>query len=447
MLLAYAGQPFTRNTNTHYLPVKAETTTDQTAMYNLFNMLWFNYDKLTQNCSYWNTETSISDIQFNFEDGVTIKGTLHWVLNNNTFANINCRLCMGSNILGTPQFEEYITLYPGLNTLHYPFTLSNQMPDENFRPIYFSIHDEAHSSITVKAGSYVQITDVTINESYPVEYNPYDLVTGYVMPNTIFGDVTVAALLKQYCQMFGLILVVNETFGEVKLLRFDEVRNCTNGYNWSHLLDLTEPPEVMFTDGTFARLNNFTYSKDGDEEKPEGTDGSLPVNDAGLESEKNLVELDFAATQTVERLKGMPLSHIGVLQGSEIKNTRVPRVLRLNRVNTSAFTDTSNLVYTNGTATQSVSTNIPLTYFVGGANNLGFANSLLADNYKTLAEVIDRYKKIKALFRLGPQHINTLDFTRPVYLSYFDAWFYISKVCEYKPGVSESTMVELVKLF
>jgi hypothetical protein len=64
-----------------------------------------------------------------------------------------------------------------------------------------------------------------------------------------------------------------------------------------------------------------------------------------------------------------------------------------------------------------------------------------------LSDVLNRLKVVSVPIRLNASDINQLDFTRPVYIKHFNAYFYISAIKAYTPTNNESTTVELVKLF
>ena len=60
--------------------------------------------------------------------------------------------------------------------------------------------------------------------------------------------------------------------------------------------------------------------------------------------------------------------------------------------------------------------------------------------------MLDRYKEIEVLMRLDASDINQLDLTRLVYIDYFNAWFYVDEIEQYKANKKESTLVKLIKI-
>lgn len=446
LLLAYSGHPFTRGDQTDYLKVRVELDTDKPAVYNLLHQIGLDYDTLTQSCNYWQLGYNMYGSQFNFEDVVEITGTLNWEVENATGSPISAELWIGSAATVTPEINDPIVIPINTSTITKQFTITNSIPDFDSLPFYITIRDAADTPLTIKAGSYIDITAVELKYKKKILFTPYGSFNGYIVPTALFGDLTIVDMLKAYCQMFGLIINVNELTKTATLSKFDTVRTNNNVYDWSDKLDFTQEPELTFADEAYAKINRFAYSEESGEDKPPATDGTIDINNEGLNDDTTLIELPFAATGVDEMLNKVTLNNIGLLEGGKLVNSKELRILRLNRVDAADLNGGGSLTYKDGTGTTVVSTDIPLTYF-NGVDGLGFGEKLLADNYVALSEVMSRYKKVTAFFRLNEADINQLDFTRPVYVKHFNAYFYIAKISEYTPGENNSTKVELVKLF
>lgn len=89
---------------------------------------------------------------------------------------------------------------------------------------------------------------------------------------------------------------------------------------------------------------------------------------------------------------------------------------------------------------------IILPYFIkaGGEFNLGFADSLLAENYKTIADITLKTKFVKAHFNLSGNDVKNIDYLIPRYVSYFGAFFYINRIEKFMKG--RTTLVHLVRV-
>ena len=89
---------------------------------------------------------------------------------------------------------------------------------------------------------------------------------------------------------------------------------------------------------------------------------------------------------------------------------------------------------------------MPLGYLVT-ADDSYFDYDNMADgigaNFKTLLDALYRIVYIKVPMRLTPIDVATLDFTKPIYLQQYKAYFALEKVQYGDGGVSK---VELIKL-
>ena len=72
--------------------------------------------------------------------------------------------------------------------------------------------------------------------------------------------------------------------------------------------------------------------------------------------------------------------------------------------------------------------------------------SEIANNtyYKNLFEALDAPQLVKAFFNLPVAIFEAIDFTRPVYISYFNAFYYINRISQYK--AESKTQVELIRI-
>ena len=258
-------------------------------------------------------------------------------------------------------------------------------------------------------------------------------------------------LLRNYCQMFCLLPVIDEDNKTVTLTNFNHIEeNINNAVDWSDKLDLTEQPEVKFLVDEYAQNNNFKWLKDEDEQQPNGTNWILGIPNENLQLEKDIIELQFASSYSDLKLLDIPVPRIGIFEVNEYKKERKPRMLILYRKAPNDFTDTSDFIYQFGIFTPSTisgsSAEIPLCRFIETEfdYNLGFGNTLNVYQ-RAIKNIVDNYKSVTCSLRLNASDINQLDFMNPVYIKYFNSYFYISKISGYNG--TKSTQVELIKLF
>lgn len=303
--------------------------------------------------------------------------------------------------------------------------------------------------LVVNSGSSLKISNVVLFDTVPVNYYDYISISG------LLPDLTCAEHLKAYLQTFGLIPIVNEITKTVRLFRFDKIlKNISNAYDWSNKLDRINTPELRFIYGEYGRNSKFRYKEDADEQKPGGTDGELIVNNENLPIEKDIVVLPYAATNANVRLNELLINNIGLFEEGEYKSDRQPRWLIVERKNASELEPTDGVEYLDESGivnpSQSVvlTEDIPFTYFIktGAVVNLGFGDNVIRNFYQAIQAVIGNAKILTEYVRLSISDINQLDFTRPVYLSQYNAYFYISNIADFSYTNNESTLVELVKI-
>ena len=306
------------------------------------------------------------------------------------------------------------------------------------------------ASYTVQNTSTITISEVVYLGNL-LRYNQF-LNVSAIMP-----DMTQTTFLKNYMLLFGLIPIVNEATNTVSLVKFNSVTsNLHLAYDWSGKLDYSEPHEVKFLLNDYGQNNYLKWSEDGDEPVPVDATGIIQINNRNLELEKDIVEMDFAATNANFRLNNLGtgdriMPQIGIYKQSELTISKVPRLLQLTK-KTAAEWDLSYLgmQYDDGNPSNStgVADNIPVCHFIdiNEPFNLGFGNNILANYYQAIAAIITRLKVVRELVRLNAADLSDIDFTRPVWIQKHEAYFYISSIKGFSYTENKSTIVELVKL-
>jgi hypothetical protein len=266
----------------------------------------------------------------------------------------------------------------------------------------------------------------------------------YLLPNLKQSE-----FIKAYLQQYCAIIQVNEFTKIVRINKFDDIiSNISNAYDWSGKIDYSEEPNINYAFDKMAQQNTLKYSNDDTVKKPTGTDGNLFIDDETLESTNEYIELPYAASNLVTRLQGVLVPQIKLFttdDGSppitELTEDVEPRVLLHQKIS-------GDVDYTDGTTTTTVTTNLPIAWFIRGDKtyNLGFSNNLIPSYYKGFENALNKTKIVTERIKLNNLDIETLDFLRPVFLDKHNAYFYISKISGFDYGSSEATEVELVKI-
>jgi len=372
---------------------------------------------------------------------LTFNSNANWLLIDFQYVDID-----GNTLI--PNYEISLPNYFSAGTNHYTL----ELPQANIyypqRDLYVQINFRSlgsfygdSSPVILESTSTVTVKDTRYGTEHMLDYNNFiDLCM--IMPK-----ITQADFVKNYLLLFGLIPVVSDLDNTVTFVKFDKVlSNIGSALDWTNKIDLSEVGEIEFISDKYGQRNNFTYTPDGDEIKPIGTDGVLTIDNANLEAEVDLVEVLFASSVVNQRLVAEDIAQVGIYETGVFKSTRVPRILNVD------FKQMINqpilpLILKDGVSTIDTYIDVPVPYFIKDADfNLGFGNNILDNYYSLIRSVMGQSKILTLLVRLNAADINQLNFTIPIYLQQYESYFYINKIEGYSPNSNTSCSVELVKL-
>jgi hypothetical protein len=394
-------------------------------------------------------------LNFQISGGTPITRTLN-VYNVAATGFYNFELDVNVKYVGTPLFTVAICkVQSGALTVlkQKQFTLPSAGSNTDYTITYkdkFEAYQNDKVIVMVyvasSLGGFIQVNNSQLNiipNSLRIEFGEFMYIQ-YLLPKLKQSE-----LFKAYLQMYCGLVQVNEFTKLVQINKFDDIlANIGNAYDWSDKLDYSENTEIDYELDGYAQNNLLLYEDDDSVIKPLGTDGSITIDDETLEQENELIVLPFAATEQVERLGNLEISQIKLFTTSddsppetELSEDVEPRILLLERIS-------GDVDYTDGTTTTTVTTNLPITWFIrtDKTYNLGFDNNLKESYYNLLEGALDKTKIINESIRLTPLDIETIDFLRPVYLDKHNSYFYISKITGYDCTNTLSTQVELVKI-
>lgn len=264
-------------------------------------------------------------------------------------------------------------------------------------------------------------------------------------------DMEQGTFLKAIMNKFYILPTTNNNTKVVKWRQLDEV-SIANARNWSDKVHITEEATLEYRFGNFAQANFLKYKEDTTVEKTLGN-GVITIDDENLEVERDLIVSPFAATEMVVRLDGLDVPIIEVYDTATGKFSKKvqPRILICEIDDAPGLSPQSQLDYTDGTTTNSITTNIPFAYFhlPEKADSLHW-EVLRADNMETLEGMLLKTKMVKLAMRLTEKDINELDHFIAVQLSIsarqFSAngFFYVNKIENWIEN--ELTIVQLIRL-
>jgi hypothetical protein len=267
----------------------------------------------------------------------------------------------------------------------------------------------------------------------------------YFTVNTLIPDIKQSELLATYLKLTCSLIQVDEVNKMVNIVPFEKLNdNIPNALDWSNKLDLTDTPQITFAIDGYAQRNLCTWKYD-ERIDPNQTatfaNGVITLDDQNLDDEQDLIEIDFSAS-TQALTGGLVVADLQIFNDDGTFKDEIDQRILFAKFNDVAFT------YTDGTSNSAQTTDILLTHFQkSGEINLGFDDNLIPTFYQSFIDVLDKAKIVTCLLRLNASDINQLDLTIPVYIEYFNSYFYVSKISGYNPNRNVSTLVELVKLY
>lgn len=261
-------------------------------------------------------------------------------------------------------------------------------------------------------------------------------------PGLCLPEIKQSDFFKDTLIRYGIIPDIDEDAKTITLKSFNDIKtNIVNALDWSDKHDETKDDIIQFALNSYAQKNFYNHKEDETvSNTPIGTNGVLAIGNQNLEFEKVFYTSPFAASETVERLGTDKVMFIDLHDGTGFNNNVQPRTGYVRLINRT-------IDYWDGTTTTTVTTNIPLTWFVDAARDYsaGFANNCLQYS-KELFDVLQALKIVRADIRLNLIDILNLDFLIPVYLSKYNSYFFLSKIDQFDYTSNESTEVQLIKL-
>lgn len=147
------------------------------------------------------------------------------------------------------------------------------------------LHIDFQSQIDESYNNYIKITDIELNDE--AQYYTYYPI-GSNLP-----DISVVDFIKQICWLFGLFAIKSDT--GVSFISVNKIiDNRDKAVDWSKKLVPTgwTAKETSYTFGDFAQKNYFRYEEN---ENAKSADGYMVVQNKTLDHEKDLAKLPYTA--------------------------------------------------------------------------------------------------------------------------------------------------------
>jgi len=296
---------------------------------------------------------------------------------------------------------------------------------------------------------------------------------------SIMPDIKQSDLLKYVAFIFGGIFQANNNSKTVTLSFFRSIiGNTTNASDWSDKID--SGGEVDFTEllSGYASKSIITYKEDTNDEELQAYEnetgerfgqGQIDIANEHIEGLKTIYEAPFSPMININSFSNkiyIPQIRYKTAAG-ELEVTPSPKIgilstnIGVDLLTLDAYAD---LEITNvADSSSSTVTDIPFLWFAKTTytietdalidslafDQIAFPNVVgepLKDRFLgDYEEILNSVKYLKANFHLTEVDINVLDFTIPVYIERYKAYFYISKINNFQ-GSRRVTECELVKI-
>lgn len=252
------------------------------------------------------------------------------------------------------------------------------------------------------------------------------------LPDMSQGDFITALLARE-----GLFAYADlEEPDTIRLMSADDIvanLNKSDFVDWSGKVILNDSRRVDIPNGSefeiedYAQKNTLDY--DNDDDVKAKTEGVITIENEKLERENEDVSLPFSASDNTSE-NGIECAIIRMFSTSasdRIDYTEPsPRILTQNEYKPETDGQTGEYV---GIFTREQ-------YFGG-------EQGIVATKYKTLQDILRRFRMITVNARLSPVDLRQLDYTRPVYISQFGSMFAIYSIETGENNVSECRLIQL----
>lgn len=258
------------------------------------------------------------------------------------------------------------------------------------------LHIDFQSQIDESYNNYIKITDIELNDE--AQYYTYYPI-GSNLP-----DISVVDFIKQICWLFGLFAIKSDT--GVSFISVNKIiDNKNKAVDWSKKLVPTgwTAKETSYTFGDFAQKNYFRYEEN---ENAKSADGYMVVQNNTLDHEKDLVKFPYTAGGDNGDMRAVPYfkwSEDGTTVELEDCGDRI---MQLVISFDSQGKEDARLDF----------------------SDLKFQNRVSRFGLSSYQDLIKSPFVIKDTFRLTEIDLKNLDYTIPVYIERYAAFFAIISI-------------------
>jgi hypothetical protein len=322
------------------------------------------------------------------------------------------------------------------------FNFRMQLPGVNVNPgdrLVIAMETAGHSGSTTA----IFYPNIELN----ISLNSDNVLYGeQVQIEAVLPDMTTADFLK-FIQFFFCAVIQTDNINKtVTIVPFGHIiQNLPYAIDWSDKIT-NDGEDFDVQIGDYSQQNEAKWKHDDTVSPDTYGNGSFYLPDENLDLYQDIYDLPFAASFEQLVLGGFNTTFINKIpdlnaldQNGLVFSTQTEdRILLLNKVDTT-------INYRDPSAFTLASGNIPFTYFTltsGGADLT--LKSIFTNHYSDLVNVLGDQRKLTCYLMLNEMDIQELDFFKPVYISKYQSYFYISKITDFT-GI-KPVKVELIRL-
>lgn len=187
--------------------------------------------------------------------------------------------------------------------------------DINFFETY-TIDLKPGDEIKIQAyGLNINITGITNRDLNELKITSISTIPLYSEVNTNFlvPDLKLKDIVRNFCQLFALIITPSNINNQIAFTKFSEIRrNIDKSEDWTSRLDLSQQPSISYRIGNYAQINWARWA--ADEITDEFGDSYFQITDTVLEKESTMFSLLFSSClpmtnirTTSNKFKPLPL--------------------------------------------------------------------------------------------------------------------------------------------
>jgi hypothetical protein len=365
--------------------------------------------------------------------------------------NLNTHHTSGGTIFDFADFgirnpKDPVTLEPG-DTLEV-FLKFRNTPGEGIAQIFIQPEDKP------------SLEHTPTNDNTRLEIIPrLELIPGSSF-NTIdyLPELNQKDVMKDFLQRFCVLVEEDTVANHLRFKTFKALgKSMGEAVNLSDKLILNRRPKLSFRFKDYGQKNNFVNQEDDlnkDDENKDGIIGDYYFNieDEALQVEKDVIESIYAGSNTETVLDTLTIARIPIWENQEVQYDSKPRLLALRGENKTVTFYSPTIKGPSGSVEWSAipggaGNNLLVGYFLDSEEpqDLGW-QSLIENYYQEWIQCLTNCKILQVQFDINAIDYYAFDLLLPVWIEYFNEYFYINKIQEFQGIGGEGTTFELVRL-